>query len=107
MTWKMNHHFNKMVKKYFILFILILFGFTTQASYLLISMDETQKNHLKAYGIAYWELQHQGGELEWLLNYQGGSLLFVYSKSLENECTIRGVSYKVIADIQAAQIRQE
>ena len=31
-------------------------------------MDETQKNHLKAYGIAYWMLQN-GKEVQWLLNY--------------------------------------
>ncbi|MBL0343187.1 MAG: asparagine synthetase B [Bacteroidetes bacterium] len=57
--------------------------------------------------MAYWELSRQGGTLEWLLNYQGGSFLFLYSGSLEKECNIRGVSFKVIADAQAAQIRQE
>jgi hypothetical protein len=70
-------------------------------------MDETQKNHLKAYGIAYWELNRQDGNLEWLLNYKGGSFLFPYSKSLESECNIRGVSFNVIADGQAAAIRLE
>jgi hypothetical protein len=79
----------------------------THASHLLIPMDETQKNHLKAYGIAYWQLQQQQGELEWLLNYKGGSFLFYHTQQLEKECTIRGVSYKIIADAQAAQIRQE
>ncbi|MDQ3050008.1 MAG: asparagine synthetase B [Bacteroidota bacterium] len=96
------------MKKYVLLLITMLFVvFSASASYVLIPMDETQKNHLKAYGIAYWELQHQGGELEWLLNYKGGSFLFQYSKTIEKECNIRGVSYKVIADGQAAQIRQE
>jgi hypothetical protein len=77
------------------------------ATHLLIPMDETQKNHLKAYGIAYWELNRQDGNLEWLLNYKGGSFLFPYSKSLESECNIRGVSFNVIADGQAAAIRLE
>ncbi len=96
------------MKKYVLLIITLLAGvFSATASYVLIPMDETQKNHLKAYGIAYWELQHQGGELEWLLNYKGGSFLFRYTPSIEKECNIRGVSFKVIADGQAAQIRQE
>lgn len=69
-------------------------------SYILIPMDETQKNHLKSYGIAYWSLK---GELEiqWLLNYRGGSFLIPNSKAVANECTIRGVSYEVISDAQA------
>ncbi len=97
-----------MKTKYLILFLAgMLLTLSTQASYLLIPMDETQKNHLKAYGIAYWELLHDGGSLEWLLNYKGGSFLFQYSKLIEKECSIRGVSFKIIADGQAAQIRAE
>lgn len=80
---------------------------TLLASQVLVQMDEGQKNHLKAYGLAYWELNKQGGTLEWLLNYKGGSFLFPYSKSLESECTIRGVSFSVIADAQAEAIRLE
>ena len=96
------------MKKLLLVFAFLLVGMSSSfASHILIPMDETQKNHLKAYGIAYWELQHQGGTLEWLLNYQGGSFLFLYSKDIEKECNIRGVTYKVIADVQASQIRQE
>lgn len=63
-------------------------------------MDDSQKNHLKSYGIAYWSLK---GELEiqWLVNYRGGSFLIPNSKQVANECTIRGVSYDVISDAQA------
>ncbi len=63
-------------------------------------MDDTQKNHLKAYGIAYWSLK---GELEiqWLVNYRGGSFLVPNSKQVSNECTIRGVSFEVISDAQS------
>ncbi len=96
------------MKKLLLAFAFLLVWMNSSiASHILIPMDETQKNHLKAYGIAYWELQHQGGTLEWLLNYQGGSFLFLYSKDIEKECNIRGVTYKVIADVQASQIRQE
>jgi hypothetical protein len=34
----------------------------------------SQKNHLKAYGIAFWVLENNV-EIEWLLNYRGGSFL--------------------------------
>lgn len=95
------------IKNLILLFFALFFTAATHASYVLIPMDETQKNHLKAYGIAYWELQHEGGQLEWLLNYKGGSFLFQYSKLIEKECSIRGVSFKIIADGQAAQIRAE
>ncbi|NNM15082.1 MAG: asparagine synthetase B, partial [Bacteroidia bacterium] len=66
-----------------------LFAFSSiQAAQILIPMDNSQKNHLKAYGIAYWILEHDI-EVEWLLNYRGGSFMCVYSKTFENECIIR------------------
>ncbi|MBU0764847.1 MAG: asparagine synthetase B [Bacteroidetes bacterium] len=86
-----------------IIFTLAIHSF---ASYLLIPMDEEQKNHLKAYGIAYWTLQN-GIEVQWLLNYRGGSFLIQYHLEIEQECTIRGVNCSVIADVQAAQILAE
>src|SRR4029078_3003287 len=42
---------------------------------LLVPMDNVQADHLKAYGLAFWVLQH-GYKSEWLLNYRGGSFLF-------------------------------
>ncbi len=103
----MNHRFDIMRKIVLLSLLILLSPIFTLGSHLLIIMDETQKNHLKAYGIAYWSLNIQSGELEWLLNYKGGSFLFPYSASLEKECNVRGVSYKVIADAQAAAIRTE
>ena len=67
-------------------------------------MDNMQKNHLKAYGITYWILLNNE-EAEWLLNYRGGSFLCAYSKTIQNECNIRGVSVEVISDAQANSIR--
>ncbi|MCK4677849.1 MAG: asparagine synthetase B [Bacteroidales bacterium] len=87
----------------FVFFIFTLHGFS---AYLLINMDETQKNHLKAYGIAYWILQ-QEVEVDWLLNYRGGSFMCKYHELIEQECLIRGVSYQVIADVQSTSILQE
>ena len=69
-------------------------------------MDDTQSNHLKAYGIAYWVLENEL-EVDWLLNYRGGSFMIKYQNLLEKECKLRGVSYQVIADVQSTQILRE
>jgi hypothetical protein len=86
-----------------ILFILAFKGF---AAHILIPMDNSQRNHLKAYGIAYWVLTHET-EVSWLLNYRGGSFMFQHHSAFENELIIRNVSYQVIADVQAAGILNE
>ncbi|MCJ8211432.1 asparagine synthetase B [Mucilaginibacter sp. RS28] len=69
-------------------------------------MDETQKDHLKSYGLAYWTLKN-GQEIEWLLNYRGGSFLMKYDQKIEGECKIRGVSYEVVADAKVNSILNE
>jgi hypothetical protein len=69
-------------------------------------MDETQTDHLKAYGIAFWTLEHNV-TVEWLLNYRGGSFLVPHLKSLEEELILRNVRYQVLAEGQVNQIRSE
>ena len=89
--------------------ILLLFFFTislSRATQLLVPMDDSQSNHLKAYGIAYWTLDNNV-TIEWLLNYRGGSFLMPHLKSLEEELIIRGVKYEVLADGQVNQIRSQ
>ncbi len=94
--------------KKFILFLIITCCSIVKvdAAYVLIPMDESQTNHLKAYGIAYWILAKEV-DVEWLLNYRGGSFMFRQDASFEKECNIRGVKYQVIADVQAQSIRNE
>lgn len=89
--------------KYFLIFAFCLLNLISRAASLLMPMDETQKNHLKAYGIAFWVLKN-GNEVDWLLNYRGGSFMTQYDKKLEDECKIRGVSYEVVADAKVAEI---
>jgi len=86
--------------------LLVIFSYTAFSSYIFIPMDLTQKNHLKAYGIAYFAVS-KGIDVSWLLNYQGGSFMLQYNSTIEDECVIRGVSYQVIADLQASVILQE
>lgn len=66
------------------IFFLLFFALSTgvYASYILIPMNPDQKDHLKAYGITYWTLT-QGGEIWWLLNYEGGSFILPNSVSIE------------------------
>jgi len=85
---------------------LLLIASLAQAGKILIPMDESQANHLKGYGIAFWVLQNSI-EIEWLLNYRGGSFLIDNYPDISRECTIRGVSFQVIADVQAQQIYSE
>ena len=87
-------------------FVIILFGKQAHSAYLLLPMDESQSNHLKAYGISYWVIEKKVN-VDWLLNYRGGSFMFPYHQIFEDECNIRGVSYQVIADAQAAAIVRE
>jgi hypothetical protein len=90
--------------KHLLLSLFLVISFQTHASYILIPMDaESQKNHLKAYGITYWTLSKQEN-VKWLLNYRGGSFLLPHKDTIENECLIRGVSYELISNSEAEAI---
>jgi hypothetical protein len=77
--------------------LILLCSFRAMAASLLIVMDDAQKNHLKAYGVAFAVLQ-KDLEVDWLLNYRGGSFLIDYSPWLESECVVRGVTVERLTD---------
>ncbi len=91
------------IKKYIFIIVIIHFSLLVQASQILIPMDDSQQNHLKAYGIAYWTLQN-GLEIKWLLNYRGGSFLIPYHQEVSDECSIRGVTYEIVPDAKVNSI---
>jgi len=93
----------KLFLKYLFPFTFLLFPLITRAASILIPMDEDQKDHLKSYGIAFWTLKN-GEEVDWLLNYRGGSFMMKYNQTVENECKIRGVSYEVLPDAKVNEI---
>lgn len=66
-------------------------------------MDAAQKNHLKAYGLAFWVLK-QDKEVEWLLNYKGGSFMIMLNDAIEKECRVRSISYEIISEGQVSEI---
>ena len=89
-----------------ILTFFLLVSVALKANSILIPMDEKQSNHLKAYGIAYWILQSEM-EVDWLLNYRGGSFMCNYHPAVQNELVIRGVSFEIISSAQTNQLISE
>jgi hypothetical protein len=69
-------------------------------------MDVEQNDHLKAYGVAYWVLK-QDVNVEWLLNYRGGSFLFTDAPSFRTECRLRGVDFEAVGGSAVNQIYAE
>jgi hypothetical protein len=100
-----NSIHKKRMKKLVLTVSILFLAFIGKANYLLVYMDNSQANHLKAYGITYWVI-NQGIEAEWLLNYRGGSFLFKQYPTFEDEMRIRGVSYEVLSDAQAIEIKE-
>ncbi|NCA19598.1 MAG: asparagine synthetase B [Crocinitomicaceae bacterium] len=90
--------------KNIILLFFLLSVLPLKATQILVPMDESQTNHLKAYGVAFWTLENEI-TIEWLLNYKGGAFLMPHLKTLEEELLIRGVRYDVLTDGQVNQIR--
>ena len=92
------------VKKIIVLLIILLPALI--GAEILIPMDFTQSNHLKAYGVAFEALKEQY-VVKWLLNYRGGSFLMPESESLAALCNIRGVRFELVSSAQVASIMQE
>lgn len=88
------------------LLLLCFLSIELYADKLLVPMDESQKNHLKAYGVAYWVLQ-QDAEVEWLLNYKGGSFLVDHYEEVEKQCKLKGVSFISISENESEKIKNE
>lgn len=71
--------------------------------YFLVEMDESQTDHLRAYGLAYFALE-QSHKVQWLLNFKGGSFLMPYTENLLLQATLYGVSGIVIDEATKQQI---
>lgn len=95
------------MKPLFFPLIIFLACFTTvKANKLLIEMDESQSNHLKAYGFVFKVLKNNNQEVQWLLNYKGGSFLLNDDLNYKNELIAKSVSYQIISNKTADQIIQ-
>ena len=94
------------MKNYLFLISFLFSVLIGRATQILVPMDESQSNHLKAYGVAFWSLENDV-VIEWLLNYRGGSFLFPHLRSIEEELLVRGVKYEILADGQINSIRNQ
>ncbi len=83
--------------------VLLLLSIKVNATHLIIPMDDVQKNHLKSYGIAFYALESKL-EVDWLLNYRGGSFALKLNDDILKECKVCGVTFEIIADIQYNKI---
>ena len=93
--------------KYGLSFLFFIISTLAKAGFILLPMDETsQQNHLKAYGITYWCLD-KNYKANWLLNYRGGSFLVPDVPEIRKECQIRGVSFELISDDDAAELLKQ
>ncbi len=92
--------------KIIVIIISLCFSLQLRANFLVIPMDEGQKNHLKSYGVAYQALSLDY-EVDWMLNYQGGAFCISYSKEIETFCRLKGVSYYIITPSQYANVLEE
>lgn len=70
-------------------------------------MDDSQTNHLKAYGFTYKVLQGEDAKVSWLLNYRGGSFMMDYIPDFSKDLLSKGVAYQIISDQAASQILAE
>ena len=87
----------KSIKNIIIILILINLSFPQK---ILIPMDNTQNDHLKSYGLVYSILVKQNN-IEWLLNYKGGSFLVDYKNEILQEAKLRGIT---TSQISAAEL---
>lgn len=90
-----------MLKRFFWIVVPLLF--VSLKAEMLVPMDEVQTDHLRAYGVAYRALQ-LGIDVEWLLNYKGGSFMMPEDPEVEKYADIQGVYYKLISSTDVANI---
>lgn len=96
-----------MIRRLVAVCCLLLLGGTgvRAADYLLIPMDLTQPDHLKAYGHAFHALQ-AGEKVTWLLNYRGGSFLMQTNPRARMDARLMGVGVEEIGEAEVREIQQ-
>lgn len=86
--------------------LLTLWASGSVAQQLLVPMDESQTNHLKAYGLVFNALR-DGHKGEWLLNYRGGSFLLPDGEDLRKRAALDGVRFEPVDAAAVAAIKGE
>jgi hypothetical protein len=89
---------NLLKKGCFLIAIMLLAAWPCKAM-LLIPMDNTQSDHLKAYGVIY-KILKDNYRVSWLLNYRGGSFAIDASQQVELQVRLAGVTIKSISSAE-------
>lgn len=92
-----------MIRKTLLLVLGLVVRFFAEGNYILLPMDESQTNHLKSYGFTYKVLD-AGNEVEWLLNYRGGSFCLPYAANYLDSLLIKGIKYEILSNADHASL---
>ncbi len=87
-----------------VLAFLVCAAVSAEAQRILIPMDDSQSDHLRGYGVTYWVLDKTGTDVEWLLNYRGGSFLTEDLPEIRERARSAGVTIESLAAAQVEQI---
>lgn len=95
-----------------LIFLLIFFIFFSviisigSAQFLLVPMDNTQTNHLKAYGLTYWALEvPREYTCYWWLNYRGGSFVIPDAPNVKVRAVQMGVTVELMTGAEYQTIK--
>ncbi|MBF0546863.1 MAG: asparagine synthetase B [Candidatus Riflebacteria bacterium] len=86
------------------LIFLIFFTIPAESAKILIPLDDEQTDHLRAYGLAYYVLQKEAINVDWLLNYRCGSFMTDDLPTIRDRARELGVKIELIDDGAAAKI---
>lgn len=99
-----------MYKRTLQIFLIIFISVSTvnlsSAQRVLIPMDGSQTNHLKAYGVIFNHID-AGESGMWLLNYRGGSFLTSETDDIVRNSRLKNVRVERISESEAASIISE
>ncbi len=90
----------------FVLVMAMVLPAAASAQMILVPMDLSQTNHLKAYGLAYRALG-AGYNVQWLLNYRGGSFMMPAAEQILLDARLKDVSFETISGADVAAITAE
>lgn len=76
------------------------------SDWIFVPMNQRQTDHLRAYGLVYFALEH-ALRVDWLLNYQGGSFLMARSDLIEIQAALYGVRIELISDSARGNILKQ
>ncbi len=76
--------------------------------YLLVPMDKSQTNHLRAYGLTYRVLkEEQSARAAWLLNYRGGAFLLPDRRWIRRKAKLKGIKFEPISESRVNSLTAE